>query len=673
MNRLLIVFFFINILKSMEEVPLNKNYNKFQDEVKAFIVKKQNSFSGESALKNEKFTTLFEVIEQLIDVQNKLKEKSERRSLLDKKLDIAMLGSRSLASIEQALLGYDIVVFLFSIGIIIDLSLLLSFKFDFFKNSINCLGIERYQNPKNIICIAIINILFWKIIQYFRPIKNSCISKDLEKNLHLLETINQEIHVLDDILDTNNKVIENLNVLLGVEETILIIQLAQAFFRLGKDISFVDALKQTKIYQDAIKNNTQYQLYHLFNSFLLTKPDDEASKKTIQAVLGIKDLLSVYYEKNAIFPNVYPIYGKENINIVNAFSNDIIMHFGSSKEKKNKCMNYLFYGAAGTGKSQMARNIIQRLITFQAIEVIEVKNSEIKTPDDMTSLRMKIDTLLAQNKKIIIMIDELDGIIRDRTQNISILDEKIITAMAQLIDDYREKQVVLLATTNHKEKLDQVIRDDRVRSFYCMNPDFQERYDIAYALLKQDKEVIDKMLVNDYDDIGGKTVKIIDTLGLLKLKKEKLVKAYAAFVSLFTVNDSQATIVEKTNILVDNFKTRGVDGKDNIEEVLYHTFSKICENSLLEKTIDPKELLNLIQSIMSQCGGDFEKVSDVARYLSSLEDAKYKDTIKSKEGFHMTGKNYQFNISIPSIKRFCNDKTIHTKVGEWLKKDKNKK
>ena len=78
-----------------------------------------------------------------------------------------------------------------------------------------------------------------------------------------------------------------------------------------------------------------------------------------------------------------------------------------------------------------------------------------------------------------------------------------------LINNLKSKDIIILGATNFIDKVDNaLVRDGRFQKFEVELAQYEERYDIAYALLFENIYIINKLIKNNVSK-EGKMVKFM--------------------------------------------------------------------------------------------------------------------------------------------------------------------
>lgn len=453
------------------------------------------------------------------------------------------------------------------------------------------------------------------------------------------------------------KIIENLNALLGVEAVFFIQEMILVFKEKGCNISLEDAIINTQKYQ-YLEEHNKYKFYQLVQSVF---NENIVLQKSMQRYLNIREHSSKTYTKEDTSFEADTLYGDETLKIVDEISSTIINKFELEKASQ-ECSNFLLYGEPGIGKTQILKNVIAKVIKRIDIEYIEIRNIDIETTNDVQSLSNKILSLISQNKKIIIFIDEIDGIIQKRDpKNGNHSNKKIVNDLIQLIDSNKNKKISIMATTNFYDSLDEAfVRSGRFKAYKLWYPDYNERYNIAHNILLENKEAFKYVFTNEVVQENKnkgffvrKAVKgsvcMVELFGGLQKEKKDLLELYALFLSIFTVKQTQADIIMQTKTLISCSAEYIKKEKGGAIEVISDTVDKIYRNFFRKNNKTNKPLMNYIHHFLQRYLEDrnsIDKLKEELRQTAEKEDIRFPQHIISKNDFEISAKEIVLNASV---------------------------
>lgn len=115
----------------------------------------------------------------------------------------------------------------------------------------------------------------------------------------------------------------------------------------------------------------------------------------------------------------------------------------------------LLYGDPGTGKSSLATSIA----TKYGYDVISIDMTTFNTLDS----NALVEAINADNDRYIVLMEDIDAVIKNRNNNIDKEDDKNINKLLQFLDSSSSPtNVIFIATTNYVDTLDSaLIRDGR--------------------------------------------------------------------------------------------------------------------------------------------------------------------------------------------------------------------
>ena len=300
-------------------------------------------------------------------------------------------------------------------------------------------------------------------------------------------------------------------------------------------------------------------------------------------------------------------------------------------------------------------NIMQEVINETDIILFNIQNSDIASVKDIRSLRNKITSLLNENKRIIVFMDEIDGIFKNRTE-LDCLSEpySIINEALQMINNFNYKDVVFLGCTNYFEKIDAALtREGRFTKYEFNLPDTEERLSIVVGLFDKEKKIFESYFDKEIENQAPNKVtafaaKFANQLGVLEQTKKEAIDMCASWITLFTVNQTQAYIVDITKTYINYMKE--LSGKKDINEVTEIFFEKIYAEELKNKhNIEVTELMHLINKIKNSNNNNPKTIFTYVIQESNEEDKKFLN-IKSKKDFQLIGKKYKIDTNITQLK-----------------------
>jgi len=627
----------------MEDIDEN-TYSQFKKTVNFLI--KNNTFIQD----------VFSLFEDINKLDADLKKALEEKFILDKKLAMLEKSQYSIQQIKEAVLLSDVIGAIKLGNLMIIFGLLiehLNIDIQPIQKIINFFDLPS-KNSKTIIALVFFAYILHKIDQHYSDIKKLQLNgggigkEDLENNQFLIT----KIACLNNDLESKNKHIKVLNEILGVELVALIQELNGVFLKYGNNISWLDAIQKMPAFKEAKKNKNIFSFYQLIASSFLIEDKNILDKENIKRFLNIREHSYCQYSEVKDLEGVSKLYGDSTLKIVEEVSTNIVSLFNDlSQDQINQ--NYFFCGAPGIGKTQIVKNVIKNVIeknNAKAVAVFEIKNFDIQSVDDIRSLGNTIDNLLRENIPVLVIIDEADGIFKNRANvENSENNNTIITEMLQFIDKYKRKKVSILAITNYKERLDSaLIRDGRFHTWELFLPDYKERIDIATALLEASGIITTNLIKHEHEVKNMNPVKRF--LGIKYHQKkitEGALSVFASTISFFTVTDSQATIIEKTYLFIRFFKEQG---EDDIDTVVSKFFKTIHDSYLQNNKIDRDLPMKIVRHIRNQ--GDDKEVSEYAKKMAALQDKINGISRFSEKGDPFASFNYDFKVRSEYIEGF---------------------
>lgn len=336
---------------------------------------------------------------------------------------------------------------------------------------------------------------------------------------------------------------------------------------------------------------------------------------------NIIDFIPVIYNKTKNIKTV-KLYGYEKF--IEEKVSSIKEYFAFNKSEKSEksesylVMNYIFYGIPGTGKTEFIKNIVHQVAEAEEILFFEIKNADLEKPADLIILQNTIESYLKEEKKIIIFIDEFEGILKNR--NDKILDPNsptynLITQFLQFTNNIKNKNCIILAATNHIEKIDEAaIR--RFISFEFLLPNYEERYAIIDSVLSNNNDVAKELFGTDFCNN--------------ECKKRK---SFINFMAFFLAGNTQYSIVQTILTFLSDMKEE-VCIEDKMEAFYKKTFSF--------KEIGFNNRDNFIKKL-SRISFDNETAVEEYEKENKTSDGKYISKWMMKPLDGIVSKNLQFN------------------------------
>lgn len=342
--------------------------------------------------------------------------------------------------------------------------------------------------------------------------------------------------------------------------------------------------------------------------------------ENIKKTLNIIDFIPIVYNvKNNI--KKVKLYGYDSI--IEKESSIIINYFSSDYNKREDlpCPNFVFYGEGGCGKTELIKNIIHKIVESRDILLFKIEIGNLQKPQDLVFLQNTVELYLKKGNKIIIYIDELDGILQDRGNLALTFDAYgLIAQFLQFIDRIKHKDCVVLAATNYIEKIDkQAMRAGRFNGYPLLLPNADQRYKIVSSIMNEnenffnelvDADVQDKNLLAKAGAMAGKFMAKIPESSVNKKKKE-ILDRFTYFMSYMAYGQSCAEIAEFTKFFV-HYNKENKDGKKKTFDERAHDFlDRFFKLFLEENGIDPSGLISYCESMeakfFEKCNKDIDK------------------------------------------------------------------
>lgn len=189
---------------------------------------------------------------------------------------------------------------------------------------------------------------------------------------------------------------------------------------------------------------------------------------------------TLYFENNEC---------KKICNHIDKFNNE--REFYKSKELSYKT-GILLYGEPGTGKSTLAKVLAGKYNR----SIINISISDIENLD-LNYISLLIKNEGADGEKFIILFEDIDTLFLNRQDEDTVDNRKVINKLLQFLDSNTSPDdVIFIATTNHKERLDEaLLRDGRFDLKLEIKP--LSKPDVIYSFAKSfgvNKHNVDNVL-----------------------------------------------------------------------------------------------------------------------------------------------------------------------------------
>jgi hypothetical protein len=668
-NKIFLITIIIYSVSAVEEEKQNATgYHK--------LISDFDSYCKNTLRKEIETKSLFESIKQLTTL-NAQKEKQEKKIvLLLPQIKSLAATSYSQEATKSAELNYKLLTCLFIPGLVLNSFFGVSLTTGKLDTCIKALGLDNYNKVKVFGILSIINIIIFIAQNNYKEIKNIETVSSCENIINEIGGLQGVLDLLKKEIEINKGVVNSFKQNISLRDINFMEDLNKVFQDNGYSISLIDAVKETEEWKAALQENNLYPFYSFLTTLLFTQPGDEDAKRLIQHNLGIREHIGVDYKQGTLFPGTIGLWGDQSNVCCRGYYQEIDDYFNNNTKDPKKNCNFVFYGIPGVGKSQMVRNIIIRLIYRRDdVTVFEISNTAIASLADVDSLIASIEEKLLNNRKIIIMIDEIEGIVLNR-DHMKSNDPRntIVNRFLQMIDGYAVKNVVFLATTNYIGRIDDAFqRHGRFTSKRSALPDYDDRRIIISGMLSQrcfyhpDKG--HAITINPWAE---DTIQLFNNAKGHKLFGEGcFLRTYSNLLAMLCVGHTHASMFAIINSFFKyldcakdpsfKYKTE-VEPWENSEEDLYKknnikTFptysSYLAFMHLYDKTKrsddrQNKEFINLLKEFsfnaVSQAQ-DTEHMIRILQYQAKRLDAIYPGTITYKERFESY--NFQAFDKIP--------------------------
>jgi hypothetical protein len=440
--------------------------------------------------------------------KKELEEKRiEYKTLMAHKIDIlSKLTYRQEASVKEKILTviYQVCLF-YNVIHVIQVVNFLYLKNNFIKNIIETIAFNENISIKLLVASSLITYVCLQLKNYYLEVKNTVLDKTENEVVESLEKIKNEIKEIECVLTNLEKIFTAISVLLGQDLAAIIKNASLAFSKM-RGIPIEDAMADVE--NKKLFANRKEAFFTAILPFIKLLSSKEISAIYSQFTINPPEIQ--IYNNSAKFELAKDLYGEHSIRYVNGISNTILKKFKSTAASSDD-INYLFSGVAGTGKTQAMYNIIKNIISSleadETVVCIPILASNLMTASDLEIIREQIKYYLKPKQYVIVIIDEIDACIKNRANlhanNLSSEFYNITTKFLNFIDFFLQYKVAILSSTNHHENIDAaVIRSGRNNHEIFYLPNAEERNEIIFKVLKNDKNFseLEKTLKNEYED-----------------------------------------------------------------------------------------------------------------------------------------------------------------------------
>jgi len=167
----------------------------------------------------------------------------------------------------------------------------------------------------------------------------------------------------------------------------------------------------------------------------------------------------------------------------------------------------IFNGKPGTGKTTLAKVIARESCKpFRFDRIAAMKNSY--EASDIVALINSLMSIIAQNKRYVIILDEINNLIRNNhipNEQRQASEQDPVKLLCQLLDDCLKKPAItILATTNDVDLLPEVLRS-RFKTITVPQLSANRRYTVlkyrlTHATMTVDKKCLDDILLKQLAD-----------------------------------------------------------------------------------------------------------------------------------------------------------------------------
>ena len=256
--------------------------------------------------------------------------------------------------------------------------------------------------------------------------------------------------------------------------------------------NLTDELKK-KYIEDCIEDND------IINEVQEETPNQE--NDDIQHTQNLKD--SIALGKNSVF-----LYEPKTVNEKMGFASlggmeelkatlmkKIVIPLRDIKQARYNEQHYgikmpngiLFYGPPGTGKT----TIIQRLSVEAGLPLLRLTADSFssewvgQTEKNLGGVFDYAASIATEEKPVILLIDDVDGIISKRNGNMSDRDKKLMNIFLDRLQDALKNNIIVMAATNCYDNVDKAVLSRLRTQIYLGLQDFEGRKSIIKLLLNQ--------------------------------------------------------------------------------------------------------------------------------------------------------------------------------------------
>ena len=171
------------------------------------------------------------------------------------------------------------------------------------------------------------------------------------------------------------------------------------------------------------------------------------------------------------------------------------LFFNPSLPQLSPARRYLFYGPPGTGKTLVARAVASDGgATFMNVTLSTIEDKYFGETPKILGAVFQVAKHKARSVPVVLMFDELDGMLRARRDDDQAATYGLKTEMLRLLDTIEaSERIVVVGCTNHEQALDEAVRRRFGLVVRFALPDEAERGEIVRRIVQgDDRDMSDK-------------------------------------------------------------------------------------------------------------------------------------------------------------------------------------
>ena len=161
----------------------------------------------------------------------------------------------------------------------------------------------------------------------------------------------------------------------------------------------------------------------------------------------------------------------------------------------------LLEGPPGTGKTMLARALAyEAKVPLVPLMLSTIENKYVGESQKLLRAVFSLATKLAPS---IIFVDEIDGMMRQRSHMDSAHDYGLKTTFLQLVDQIQGKPIIVIAATNCSNMLDPALRRRLPRTYRIDLPDISGRIEILKSITMHEPRAAPAWVANETTGYSG--------------------------------------------------------------------------------------------------------------------------------------------------------------------------